>query len=259
MADREIAWSYGGGTQSVAIAVLIAKGLLPVPSCAVIARMDRETPQTFTYLTKHVAPMLAPTGLTIEVVEPDSGTPGLYYRETDTLPLVPAFVGEGGRSPALCSGNWKRDRIYRALRERGFGPSRPVFQWIGYSLDESQRANPKSRRLWAQPQYPLLHLVPLRREQCIRIIADAGLPPAPRSRCFDCANQRNAEWREVRDSTPELFQLAVARDREIRERDPRHAVFLHRQRVPLGEADLSDPADEPSLWEGGCNAAGCYT
>lgn len=259
MPDREIVWSYGGGTQSVAIAVLIAKGMLPVPASALIARMDREMPRTFAYLAEHVAPMLARVGLTINIVAPDHYTHGLYYNDGDPLPLVPSFT-TNGRTPALCSGNWKRDRIYRALRELGFGPSRPVVQWIGYSVDEMDRAGrAKPRRQWALPDFPLITRIPLRRENCIKLIADAGLPVAPRSRCFDCANQTNEEWREVRDTEPALFQLAIARDQEIRDKDPHHALYLHRARVPLGQVDLADAPEDPSLWADGCNSAGCYT
>jgi hypothetical protein len=255
--SRAIVWSYGGGTQSVAIAVLIAEGKLPRPECALIARMEREMPRTFDYLDRYVRPLLAPIGLAIDIVYPDAFTPGLYYREDDPLPLVPSFTAKG-RAPALCSGNWKRDRLFRELRTRGYGPARPVEQWIGFSVDEKERASAKPRRQWAIPAYPLLTMLPLRRRDCERLIELAGLPPAPRSRCFDCANQSDAEWREVRDREPELFQLAVRRDQEMRARDPEHALYLHRSRVPLDQVSFVE-RQEPSLWGGGCNAAGCYT
>ena len=36
MSERSLVWSYGGGTQSVAIAVLVAEGHLPTPERVVI-------------------------------------------------------------------------------------------------------------------------------------------------------------------------------------------------------------------------------
>lgn len=262
-AARAIAWSYGGGTQSVAIAVLIAQGALPVPECALIARMEREMPRTFDYLDRYVRPLLARVGLEVRVVYPDAYTAGLYYREGDPLPLVGAFTAEG-RTPALCSAHWKRDRLYRELRTLGYGPARPVVQWIGYSAEPREvaraaKARKGQRRQWARPEFPLIERVPLRRDHCVRLVEQAGLPTPPRSRCFDCYNQTNEEWREVRGEAPELFQLAVRRDHEIRARDPEHALYLHGSRVPLDQADLSDDDGTLSLFGAGCNSAGCWT
>jgi hypothetical protein len=260
---RVIVWNYGGGTQSVAIAVLVAQGKLPAPECALIARMDREVPRTFDYLDRYVRPLLAPVGVEIRVVYPDALTAGLYYRDDDPLPLVGAFTAQG-RTPALCSAHWKRDRIYREFRALGYGPARPVEQWFGYSAEPREiaraaKARKGARRQWARPTFPLIERIPLRREHCVRLVEQAGLPTPPRSRCFDCYNQTNEEWREVRDATPELYQLAVRRDHEIRARDPKHALYLHHSRVPLDQADIEERDDESTLFGTGCDSAGCWT
>lgn len=264
MSARAVIWNYGGGTQSVAIAVLVAQGALPTPERIVMAKLPREMPRVFTYYETHVRPLLAQVGREVEFVLPDSQTPGDYYQRIDgsidDTPLTPGFTAQG-RLPALCSGHWKRDRITRWLREQGYGPKRPIVQWVGYSVDERRRvakASRARRAQWAKLAFPLFTMVPLRREHCARLIALAGLPPAPRSRCYDCANQRNDEWREVRDTEPELFQLAVRRDHEMRARDPRGDLYLHHSAVPLDEADLSEAAPPP-FFDAGCDSAGCYT
>ena len=257
---RAIVMNYGGGRQSVATVLLVVHGLLPRPERIVMARVAREKPATFAYLTAHVQPLLATIGMRVDVVEPDARVPGDYYGDHD-LPLTPGWTSAQGRKPALCSGHWKRDLIHRWLRSQGYGPDRPVEQWICYSVDEKKRAKGGQRVQWIKPGYPLLTRVPLRVRDCLRVIEKAGLPPPNRSACYDCGNQANADWRQTRDETPELFQLAVRRDYALRERDPRHDLYLHNSGVPLDQANL-DEDEEPGgdvLWTGGCNAAGCYT
>ena len=58
MIDANQIWSYGGGTQSAAIAALIVSGKLPVPDVAVIADTGREVSSTWDYLRDVVQPAL---------------------------------------------------------------------------------------------------------------------------------------------------------------------------------------------------------
>jgi hypothetical protein len=262
--QRPVILNYGGGRQSVAICVLIAQGALPMPDRIVMARVAREYPRTFEYLDAHTQPLLARVGAKVEVIDPDSRVPGDYYQYADgslgTTPLTPGWTATQGRLPALCSGHWKRDLIHRWLRAQGYGPKRPIEQWIGFSVEERRRAKGASRVQWIRLGYPLLTRVPLRAEHCVRIVERAGLPLPKKSRCYDCANQSSADWREMRDEDPELFQLAVRRDHALRLRDPEHNLYLHHGGVPLDQASLEDRDDDTgSLWSGGCNAAGCYT
>src|SRR5262249_25512961 len=149
---RSVVWSYGGGKQSVAIGVLIAQGRLPVPERAVIADTGREASSTWRYLENYMQPLLNSINLTIEPVPHSYELHDLYDPKGNTL--VPAYTAGGvGQLRTFCSGEWKRDVIYRWLREpeRGYGPKNPVYQWIGYSLDEIGRCKP-SRRKWAEIQ-----------------------------------------------------------------------------------------------------------
>lgn len=61
-----IVWSYGGGTQSIAIAILVQQGRLPRPDRVVIADTGYEFRQTWQYTNEHIAPLLAEIGLEIE-------------------------------------------------------------------------------------------------------------------------------------------------------------------------------------------------
>jgi hypothetical protein len=45
-----LVWSFGGGVQSWALAVLVAQGRLPRPDYTVIANTKREATETWEYL-----------------------------------------------------------------------------------------------------------------------------------------------------------------------------------------------------------------
>ena len=86
--DRLVVWSYGGGTQSAAIAVLVLRGELPRPERIVMADTSREASATWAYLAEVVGPALAEVGLAVEVAgdEPRQGEPGAGL--VGDLPLV---------------------------------------------------------------------------------------------------------------------------------------------------------------------------
>lgn len=60
---RANVWSYGGGTQSVAIAALIIQGRLPKPDYAVIADTGMEKQSTWDYMDNVTNPALKSIGL----------------------------------------------------------------------------------------------------------------------------------------------------------------------------------------------------
>lgn len=246
-----LAWSYGGGWQSVATGVLIGQGKLPKPDLAGIADTSREVGTTWEYLYGVMQPYLDRTcGVKIEVVPHSLARVDLYANDGGTL--VPAYTrtedvmglfGEqlykGGRLDTYCSGEWKRDVMMRWYRLKGV---ESCVQMIGYSLDEAWRAKP-ARKKWCQPDYPLIRMG-ITRQMCGEIIEAAGLPMPWKSRCWCCPHQSPEEWREVQ-SRPEEFAAAVALEKEINERDPDHGgeLFLYSGRVPLELATFSEKSD----------------
>lgn len=229
--------SYGGGRQTIALCVLVARGILPRPDRAVIADTAREARSTWDYLDAYTRPLLATVGLDVEIAPHGLATVDLYSHQ-GTL-LLPVWTATGKFS-AFCSSEWKRDVIRRHLRAAGIGPETTVTNWIGFAFDERRRIKGEDSHLW-QRRYPLVELG-LTKADCQVIIADEGLPLPPSSSCWMCPHRSNAEWRHVRDNLPEQWQEAIALDEAIREDDERHAVYLHQSRVPLWRADL-DAAD----------------
>lgn len=247
-----IAWSYGGGFQSVAIGVLIREGRLPVPDLAGIADTGRERRTTWDYLNRFMQPYLDPIGLKIEVIPHTLSRVDLYAKDGATL--MPAYTSEGRLSP-FCSGEWKRDVFERWLRSKGV---KTATSWIGYSMDELWRVK-KDHRSWLNLEFPLIDLW-INRAMIPGIVQAAGLPLPHKSRCWCCPHQTPEEWLEVQDDADE-WAAAVALDHEIREKDPRQEeLYLYSGRVPLEmanfAADIKRPWDKPGR---PCESGSCWT
>lgn len=237
--------SYGGGRQTIAICVLIARGVLPRPDRIVMADTGRENPTTWEYLAAHVRPMLLPLGLVVEVVPPTSPSPDVWSKAGD--PIIPVFT-ETGKYSAFCSGTWKRDRVNSYLSKSG---ERGGEKWLGFALDEGKRirraAESDGRSGW-KLRFPLTELM-LTTEGCLALISSAGYPPPSVSSCWMCPHKRNAEWRAIRDSYPDRFEDACLMDEELRAEDIERGgsgVWLHHSRTPLRAANL-DTAESATL------------
>ena len=247
--DRPVIWSYGGGVQSAAIAVLVLRGELPRPERIVMADTSREASATWAYLDEVVQPALAEAGLRVEIAQHELATKDLL--STDGKPLMPVYTrqaedrqrsGRVGQMRNFCSGEWKRDVVRRYVRSLGYGPEGrsekgPVVNWLGISRDEIGRMG-GDRRKWIVTRWPLIFDRPTTRAECLDLVAEAGWPRPPKSSCWCCPYRGNAQWRELREAWPGDWERAVALEAELRQRDA--GLYLHRSGVPLGEADLSE-------------------
>ena len=245
-----IVWSYGGGTQTAAIAVLIHQGKLPVPDVAVIADTKREIQSTWDYLDEVIQPLLNDVGVTVQVASHDFATVDLYAHNGDML--VPAYTTSqgSGKLPTYCSNEWKKHVVRRWLRQNDIND---CDVWLGISTDEVERMKPSGLK-WYRHVYPLIEIVPTSRVACATIVTNYGLPAPPKSRCWMCPNQSPLMWSDMRKEWPREFQKAVAFEKEIQADDP--DLWLHRATIPLVDAvDLTDR--QPSLFDG-CDSGYCF-
>lgn len=249
---RPIVLSYGGGKNTIAILALVADGKLPKPDVAVFADTGRERTSTWRYLDQHARPLMDSLGIEFHVATHDLATVDLYA--TGDALLIPAFT-ETGKLPTFCSGEWKRRVMRRYLRSIGYGPQRPIVEWLGMCLDEIHRLH-QSDVDWIDTTWPLVFDVPLRRIECETVITRVGLPMPSKSACWMCPHLNNDEWRDIRDNDPADFAAAIVLDEDIRQRDRRGGVYLHGARVPLAQADLDTEQPELPLFE--C-AGSCWT
>lgn len=255
-------WKYGGGTQSVAIAALIVQGKILAPDLAVIADTGRERGTTWQYMDAVVAPALRKVGVEMHRILAAEYAYGdarnLYSGSTLLIPAYTDKTGEVGKMAGYCNGKWKQDVVNHWLRERGLVPNR-LRSWIGFSADEM----PRVFRMMGGKEYregrirfPLVERN-MKRRDSIRLAEEMGWPTPPRSACWMCPNQTDAEWRDLRENHPAEFALAVQTEREMRERDANY--WLHDSCQPLDTVDFSRPDD---LFMRACDSltgAACFT
>ena len=157
--------------------------------------------------------------------------------------------GSKGMIRRQCTSEYKVYPIHRKLRELiGLkkyqrAPKEPVVeQWFGISIDEISRIR-DSKYKWIVHDYPLIFGKPMDRNQCKEWLLEKGYPIMRRSACIGCPFHSNDEWREIRNDEI-LWQEAVEFDKAVRNcGGMRGQMFLHRDTVPLDEADLGDLKD----------------
>lgn len=255
-------FSSGGGTQSACIAALIVQGRLPKPDLAVIVDTERERGSVWEYHDQVVVPALASVGVRLHRIScRDYGyNQDSLFNNKGTL-LIPAFTNQSGtvgKLPTYCSTYWKIDAVKIWLRREHKIRHGQARKWIGFSLDEARRYTRMALGkdgIRGLIRWPLIHDVPLRREQAIQEVEKMGWPTPPRSACWMCPNQSDHEWRDLKANYPAEFQKAVELEREVRARDP--FAFLHESCVPLDEVDFST---EPELFDSAaqCNSGMCF-
>mgnify|MGYP001356910080 CR=1 FL=1 len=156
---------------------------------------------------------------------------------SDRASSLPLFTANGGRVFRQCTWDFKvvpiRKRI-RPMLAKG-----EICQMIrGISFDERHRAKPSDVK-WAVHEHPLVDMG-ITRADCLRWMLKHGYSLPPRSACVYCPNRCNAEWQKMRDLAPDDWAEACRVDELMRNSLPgmKEPVFIHRQKVPLKEADL---------------------
>lgn len=246
--------SLGAGVQSTAVLAMSVLGLHGCPRADVAIFADTGDEPGYVY--EHLAVLEAwagARGMRVERVSEgrlsDKVLKGRPSVDHDRFVTIPAFVaGEDGRAAPLrrqCTREFKIQPIERRVRALlGFAKGQVVrgkraLALMGISLDEAIRCRDNPRK-WATNGYPLID-ARMRREDCLRLIAEVGLPRPNKSACLYCPYKSNAEWRVLRDEAPADFARAVEFDERIRRlKTVRGDVFLHRSLKPLALARLDE-------------------
>lgn len=131
---------------------------------------------------------------------------------------------------SVCRGSGERRRV---------GPVPPgtvVEQWIGFSVDESERATALGFPTYSRPRHPLLE-IGWTRQRCIEWMAERGWKGVAKSACLGCPFHDDDTWLDIADHDPDVFAELVEYDRAIRHGDGLDAErFLHESLLPLDEA-----------------------
>jgi hypothetical protein len=249
-------WSCGGGTQSGAIAALIASGELPKPDLCYMTNTGRERSSTWPFVDGFIRPQLAKVGCELVIAKTEDLATDNYVglKNTKGTHLLPGYTSQGGSTGKLsgfCSGYWKRDIAERYFRSIGVVSA---VNWIGISTDEVRRVRTPHCQ-WLQLRYPLIFDVRMSRLDCVALIRSTGWTDnIPHSACYMCPNLGDDEWVDMKDNWPEDFERACQIERDLQQDDPH--FWLHASCKPLAEVDFY--AQHSMFADRGCTG-GCFT
>lgn len=259
MADIQLrVLSLGAGVQSTTLALMAMRGEIgPMPDCAIFADTGAEPLAVYRHLDwlESVLPFpvhrVSAGNLRDEIVGAMAGN-----NRMDARP--PFFTQSGGMLRRQCTQDYKILPIIKKVREliglqKGQrGPRKPIVeQWIGISADEAIRMKP-SRLSFIEHRWPLVEK-DMHRRHCLTWCEERQYPKPVKSACTFCPYTDNARWRDMKVNDVVSFADAVTIDKIIRpgvpgpKRPDGDGWFVHRDRVPLDQVDLSTAEDRGQL------------
>ena len=267
MSDLRIV-AYGGGVNTVALLVLAAQGEIDYQTF-VFSNVgdDSESPGTLDYTRDIAAPYAREHGL--ELIETwrvtrDGTRETIYERinRADTKSIVIPFRGSNGAPLARdCTADFKVAVVGKWLKNHGASPRNKATVAMGIATEEVHRANPDKAAPYEILTYPLLERR-MRRDDCMQVIREAGLPVPPKSACWFCPFTKPRQWADMQRRNPRQFHRAAELEQMINERQSamdRDPVYLTRFGRPLPLAPIG--ADQGSLFDdnGDCDNGWCMT
>jgi hypothetical protein len=175
---------------------------------------------------------------------------------------------KAGRGTMLrqCTRDAKIKPIERKQKElMGFKTSRGIpdgaaIVQIGISTDEARRASPSTVR-WIERDYPLIDPLKWSRADC-QAWWEHEYPHVslPSSSCIICPYKTSRMWARMKQDQPEDFADACDLDDRFRAaflRRTKQTVYIHRDFVPLREANLNETQGSFDLEDAIYCAGGC--
>jgi hypothetical protein len=225
--------SLGAGVQSSTLALMIAKGLVPMVDCAIFADTQSEPAKVYEWLGWLEQQLPFP----VHRVTAGNLRADIMADETKEVRyMLPTFTADGGMGKRQCTRHYKLDPIRRKIRELGATAKNPTTSLIGISADESWRMKP-SDALHTLHAWPLVEMGKTR-YHCIEWMLEHFQRVPPKSACTICPYGDNARLRSL---PPQEFNEVVEVDEWIRDRGgtPGVAQYLRPERKPLSEIDLT--------------------
>jgi len=241
--------SLGAGVQSTTLALMAAKGEFDeIPDCAIFADTGDEPKVVYEHL-KWLQSQNLP--FPIHIVGSGSMSENFLNGEKPAQPPFFTKTKKGiGMLNRQCTKAYKITPITKKVRELlGYAPRQKIPAksaeiWIGISLDEIFRMR-LSRVQYIENRHPLIEKQ-MTRQDCLNWIEKNNYPKPPKSACWHCPYQTNAQWKEKKQKFPEEWDKAVRFDKLIRSdkmKQFKSAPYLHSSGVPLDEVDFSTLED----------------
>tara|TARA_Y100000310_G_scaffold332892_2_gene409363 strand:- start:407 stop:1201 length:795 start_codon:yes stop_codon:yes gene_type:complete len=237
--------SLGAGVQSSTMSIMAARGeITPMPKAAIFSDTGAEKQSTYDWLDELEKELPFPVHRVIKAeglladVEKNMGK-GVF----DSSP--PFYMTKVKRAiQRRCTRQYKVRPVDKKIKElmglaRVWKPKTPVVSvWVGISLDEIQRMR-DSDEPWMEHRYPLVDMR-MTRGDCLEWMNKNGYPSPPRSACWFCPYLSNSSWRNMRDNDPDDFKKVKALSKRL----AKHDYYLHPDKKPMDEVDLSTDVDK---------------
>lgn len=267
-------FSFGGGTQSVAVMVAQAQGLLKQPYDYFVwadVGHDSENPEVHDYMQSVVVPYCRENGIELKRVAKkrygkEDTVLKAAIRKNRSIP-IPAYMSTGAPGTRSCTSDYKIKVVDKWCKDKGLTH---VTIGLGFSRDESKRANGKPTNfvykhgrtklpIAKRYDFPLFELG-LSRLQSIQLVEKAGLPTPPRSSCWFCPFRSRSEWIEDKKHRPEIVQNAAILE-SILNKKRGHGqfdrVYLHPSTSGSMNPLTKAIGDQLSLFEENCTSGYC--
>lgn len=231
--------TYGGGVNSVALAIEMVKRRMPI-DYIIFSDTLAEKPETYAY-NLFFSDWLVSKGYPAITHLPPYREEGLYG-ECIRLKRLPSIV-YGFKS---CSEKWKIRPFDKFCRENGLFPA---IIYKGIDAGESHRLSDYSDKE-KEVFFPLVDWE-IDRMGCVKIIIDERLPLPPKSSCFFCPSMKKNEVYELQKHNPKLFKKAIEMEENAAEnlitvkglmRDHAWGVLTQQQRIefdtPIHECQI---------------------
>lgn len=243
-------FSYGGGVQSTAMLAMQALGRLAEPFDVMAfsnVGEDSEKPQTLKYFREIAQPYAKEHGIELVEIRKEGETLRERIMGDAKSVVIPAYItdakGKVRRLHRNCTVDFKIVVVDNYIRLFGF---ERVEVGMGISLDEIgrvkstewyDREGSKAVGFWKRRVYPFIDLR-MTREDCKKVIVEAGLPIPPSSRCHFCPFTQWNEWIDLERNEPDLFQDAIEIDRRLNDKEStvKGRASIHRSGISLENA-----------------------
>lgn len=262
-------FSCGGGVQSTACLVLAAQRKIPYRTF-VFANVGEqaEDPRTLRYVIEVLRPYAEQHDIQwvdLQHQRRDGTVVDLYqdlHRPVRSI-NIPVRMANGAPGNRNCTVEFKIKPIAKWIKANAPGCTLGK----GISTDEPHRATPSRESDGYVSAYPLIELG-FSRADCLKLVADAGLPQPPKSSCWFCPYKTTNQWITMRRERPELFHKVVEIERHLnlkRERLGKDPVFISgvgaRRQLPLNQC-IPDQLGLFPEWideQDGCESGYCMT
>lgn len=207
--------SFGGGTNSTAMIIGMWQKGIPI-DLILFADTGAERPETYEYINVFNNWLESKKMPLISIVRNVDRNGNIYTLEEECK--------KSGTLPSIVYGFKKCSLKHKVAPQdkfcNNYRPCKDIWElgekvnkYIGYDAGEERRKENAFAIDLQDKKYTKVYALidwGWYREDCIKVIRDAGLPLPGKSSCFFCPSMKKAEIKDLRKNHPELFDRAVA-------------------------------------------------